>query len=86
MYKHRNYIPLDEETVGIKIKQVMKFKSSGGIATWVCLCNHTLFAQKHEFSEGTSHANICGKGVLGRMHSRCKDSEIGYMLGESKES
>ena len=34
MHKHINYISLGENTVGIKIKQAMKFKSNGGIATW----------------------------------------------------
>lgn len=73
MSQHISYISLVEKTVEIKTKQGMQFKSNGGNATWgngqgyliMCLLNGNLNA-----NDGASHADICGKGILGRVHSR----------------
>lgn len=34
MHKYINYISLGEKTVGVSIKQAMKFKWDGGTSTW----------------------------------------------------
>lgn len=67
----------------------MQFKSNGGNATWgncqgyliMCLLNGNLNA-----NDGASHADICGKGILGRVHGRYKSTETNVCLMNQSNS